>query len=165
MVSKVREWNVTVKRSRRSSRVFEVAKVVEWKSEKVDWWNVDCFGRFCPCELDPKCKVRSCRVREWKPGLSDSLRGRDSYPKAEKVLIVHDEGPIFGIYGVIQFRASASTSKGSSEPKLKEAYVGSKEHLLVAVGKVVLTAGKCTDKGIIVTFHAVKCTRILHPTL
>ncbi|KAK8650583.1 hypothetical protein V6N13_140215 [Hibiscus sabdariffa] len=59
----------------------------------------------------------------------------------------------------------ASTNKSSSEPKLKEADTESKEQLLTTVGKAVFPAEKCTDKGIVVTFHAVECTRILHPTL
>ncbi|KAK8590236.1 hypothetical protein V6N13_089004 [Hibiscus sabdariffa] len=49
-------------------------------------------------------RSRRCGVREWKPGLSDGLRGQDSCPKVEKVLIVHDEGSIFGIHGVVQLK-------------------------------------------------------------
>ncbi|KAK8661075.1 hypothetical protein V6N13_051977 [Hibiscus sabdariffa] len=53
-------------------------------------WTVVCSGRFSHCEVDLKSKAGRCCTKEWKPGLSDVLRGQVS------------EGSGFGIHGVVK---------------------------------------------------------------
>ncbi|KAK9018416.1 hypothetical protein V6N11_001392 [Hibiscus sabdariffa] len=139
-------WNITIDRPCCSSRVFKVVKEAEWKSGKVGWRTMDCSGR------PRKFSLFMMRAHLW-------------YPCQLKKLSQYD----FPISWVSRWFLSVDfdvvSQRALSKPELKEADAGSKEQLLAAVGKAVFPFGKCTDKGIVVTFHVVECTRILHPIL